>query len=276
LRPSLSPSRKKGAVFLISLWILVILSILSAAIASLVWPQIKLAKVIQGRFSSLAAAEAALKHAFFSCYQDPTPEYDCLSELNKEVTLELDNASATYHFTDEESKININTADKEVLMRLPGMNDESVAGKIIEYRNDKVFALKEELLLVPGVDEELFNQIKDLVTVWTDGRVNLNTASEPVLRALGLSDDLVALIMRFRREGVFADINTVINDLRRFSDLTVQQIAQLQNVLSQDLLTVKSQKFNILVQTKFLNKPTRNFHISFSLDDSQVLQWNEP
>ena len=61
------------------------------------------------------------------------------------------------------------------------------------------FKVKEEILLVEGMDKEKFEQFKDLITVYGDGKVNINTASEGVLKALGLEEELVGIIVRYRR-----------------------------------------------------------------------------
>lgn len=62
-------------------------------------------------------------------------------------------------------QININTADKERLMSLPGIG-ESKATAIISYRN-KNGGFKEikEIMNISGIKEAVFNKIKDYITV---------------------------------------------------------------------------------------------------------------
>lgn len=66
----------------------------------------------------------------------------------------------------EETKlININQADENELMSLPGVG-QSKAGSIIEYRNTKGnFKTIEELMNIPGIKEGLFQQIFSYITV---------------------------------------------------------------------------------------------------------------
>jgi len=45
----------------------------------------------------------------------------------------------------------------------------------------------------------------DLVTVKTPGRININTASPAVLRALGLADAEISEILQGRRDGPYTD-----------------------------------------------------------------------
>ena len=62
-------------------------------------------------------------------------------------------------------KININTATKTDLETLPGIG-ESTALKIIEYRKEKgKLKLIEDIKQVNGIGENKFNKIKELITV---------------------------------------------------------------------------------------------------------------
>jgi competence protein ComEA len=61
-------------------------------------------------------------------------------------------------------KININTASKEVLMSLDGIG-EVYSQRIIDYRNNIKFSSIEELKLVKGIGEKTFEKIKDIITV---------------------------------------------------------------------------------------------------------------
>lgn len=284
-RRFLSLSPDQGAVLIISLWALVILSTISIAISSLVSPQIKLAKTVGVRFASVAAADAALKFAFFERIKEQNPNYDSGFELVTPQEISLGPVTATYYLTDEESKIDINTATPEMIMRLPGLNDEKLVLNIIAYRNLRPLALKEELLLVEGISKEVFSQSQDLITVWTQGKVNVNTATEAVFRVLGLSDDLIEVISRFRKgddgkeatpdDNIFKDVATIISDLHNFAVLTVGQVTQLQNVLSQGLLTVKSKKIKMELESKLSNQPAWKFRITFDVENNRVLRWQE-
>lgn len=62
-------------------------------------------------------------------------------------------------------KVNINTADENTLMTIPGIG-ESRARAIIAYREENgKFASVEEIMKIDGIKEKMFEKIKDSITV---------------------------------------------------------------------------------------------------------------
>ena len=62
-------------------------------------------------------------------------------------------------------KININTASKTQLMELPGVG-EAKAKQIVSYRETHGrFQKIEDIMLISGIKEALFEQIKEYITV---------------------------------------------------------------------------------------------------------------
>ena len=177
---------------------------------------------------------------------------------------------------DEERCININTADPIKLARLPGMTNE-IAACIVDWRDvDNVpldagseqgyydllerpykckngpLTVSEELMLVKGMSAALFAGIKDYVTVYGDGKVNVNTAPYEVLIALGMTDLLAKRIIEYRNgqdaksgtpdDGIFQDVNIEVV----LTDLPVQESAIV--VSLKNSFTTKSQYFKIKSQ----------------------------
>ena len=130
-----------------------------------------------------------------------------------------------FGMVDEESKININTQDRLVLERLfeavlPLTPSEchELAENILRWRGEgedrtsrddeeyyahlefpyrpkqAPFEMREELLLVRGMTEEIYDQLIPYITVYGDGGVNINTATVVVLNALGLTEDTIKKI----------------------------------------------------------------------------------
>lgn len=67
--------------------------------------------------------------------------------------------------SEEDGKVNLNTASREELMSLPGVG-ESKADSILKYREENGgFQTIEDIMQISGIKEGLFNKIKDYVTV---------------------------------------------------------------------------------------------------------------
>ena len=65
----------------------------------------------------------------------------------------------------KDSKVNINTANKEKLATLPGIG-EGTAEKIIEYRSKTgKFNVIDEIKKIPGIGESKFKSLKDKITI---------------------------------------------------------------------------------------------------------------
>lgn len=114
---------------------------------------------------------------------------------------------------DEQRKLNLNTASTDSLKILieqigpAGADAEAMASAIVDWRDEPagencaeaspachnaLFESVDELFAVPGMTSELFTALRPQVTVYGDGKINVNTASTEVLIALGL--DAQALI----------------------------------------------------------------------------------
>ena len=297
--PYLSAGNKKGSVLVLVLWALALLTVFAAILGYGVRQKLSITSRLDDRSALRFIGEAGVKRALsrikkmsegktsyslnnggsdsalfmsgrvgsgsFSVYHD----YRETSDVDKR---------RIYGFTDEESRLNINTASRDIMKNLffeLGVYEvaaQNLAASIEDWRDednlvsvpfgsaedfyyrslslsyeakDADFGAVEELLLVKDVDVNTFDKIKDYVTIYGDGRVNVNTASGEVLRALGLGRELTGKILDFRRgedgvmgtsdDNVFSQTATVPVLLANYSGLSESELVRLKGVMENSL-----------------------------------------
>ena len=188
-----------------------------------------------------------------------------------------------YGAEDEASKININYAPAEALkslLKIIGEVDDGtasdIANAVIDWRDEdivvspfgaeddyykslelpyscknKKFQVLEELLLVRGMTPEIFLKIKDLVTVYGEGKTNINTAGFSIFLALGLSNDFAERMIKFRqgtdeKDGTIDDnVFKSVEDMRNIGPMFTEESIALNRLISYDMCAVKSDIFRI-------------------------------
>lgn len=186
--------------------------------------------------------------------------------------------------TDEGGRINLNRADEGVIGALfqnaAGL-DESAAMElaycVVDWRDadfsyqhaqygaedkdyrglsrpyeakDSEFEILDELKLIKGMSDEIFEAVADDFTVYGSGQVNINAASTEVLSSLGFSDTLAGKILSFRLgddsiagtgdDNTFDKISEAAETLREFALLSVPEAAELDKLISKGILTTDS------------------------------------
>lgn len=221
---------------------------------------------------------------------------------------------------DESARVSLNESDEALLTSLflaadPALPKESAKGiaqSVIDWRDsdsnllaegaesqyyeglpkpypapNRPFQSVEELSMVKGMTPELFAKVRPFVTVYSGGRVNFNTASQTVLKALGLSDMLARKVMEFRRgadgklgtedDEIFQDVSQITPVLSvgmRFSGEEYEQIA---NATAKGWVAVTSHVFRIEAKG-ILNRESRktDTYITCVINrDGSILYWKE-
>ncbi len=234
--------KKRASVLMVSLWVLLILTMLAVSVGHRVSMALKLAQYQRDGVNAAFLAKAGINRAI-SVIDSDQDNYDALNEpwagdesLFKKITFGVNEdefASVSYAVADggitktifgtrdEESMINIQLASKRLLIELCGdcYSDTAQLDKLADYiqlwrgrgdndgsslpsfgDKDKDFkkaslSNPEELLVVleyffrdSGYEDfrkkarDLFACIRDKVTIWGDGKININTVLNPVLR----------------------------------------------------------------------------------------------
>lgn len=255
-----------GLILIVSLWILVIISLLCLSLAHRVIINLKLVKFQKDRMKCLYIAKAAVGKAISVLESDSTAQTDILSEVwsrgyDEEaqpdgyifkdvevadgiftVSYVFDDSDSElpvylYGMSDEDRKININEADRELLVSLfeeIGIGSpESLAGNIIYWRGDNLAGSKDpyyespeipyparkaplrsmqEISLIKDFREnpELIEECEIFFTIFTkENLVNINTTPRQILKAIfmslgaenvnsGFSDRLADNVIDFR------------------------------------------------------------------------------
>lgn len=252
---------RRGSILIGVLWSLFFLASLALVINSLITPQLSLAARLRDRVVLRHITEAGMKKAIIEIRADETEGYDVLNDtwsVNEDAFKEIQLSDGKYFslkyavsgeegsegqeyygLTDEERKININTATGDVLNKLLEIAGEAssqesadIADAIIDWRDEDdepgdngaedsyyeglspgyvcknaPFDVLEELLLVKAMTQDIYDKVKDYLTVYGNGKVNLNTAEVLVLQSLGMRSSLTEKVITFR-EGDDGTIGT--------------------------------------------------------------------
>lgn len=206
---------KRAQVLIIFLWILVVLVILVVSISQRASTTLRFIRYQKNKQEALSLAKAGIKRAIVELKKDKnTNTYDRADELPVFKNTELLPGSGetfSVNVTDEAGKIDLNTASQDlltVLLKDSGIdNAEEIARNILVWRGkiiddtayeglgyppkEKDFVNTQELILVKGMTPQDYQKVKDAVTVYTDGLININAAPERVLKifACGLAPD---------------------------------------------------------------------------------------
>ncbi|MFH1867404.1 MAG: hypothetical protein ABH843_00410 [Candidatus Omnitrophota bacterium] len=223
-----------------------------------------------------------------------------------------------YGLIDEERKININKASVAVLKRffqiVLGFNEmaaQELAASTVDWRDkdsslsiplgsaedsyyrntrcsyeakDEEFEVLEELLLVKGMNQDIFNKIKDYVTIYGSGQVNINTTSEEVLLSLGLNEKAVYQILRYRYgkdevpgtpdDNIFNSASNIVPRLSQSFSLSASEAAHI-NEISNMGLTTSSSNFLIRCVSSIDEKNISTMTECVVDKTGKMLYWHE-
>jgi general secretion pathway protein K len=199
------------------------------------------------------------------------------------------NVKEIFGIIDEARKVNINKADLSIIKRLfrivfdiSDLEAQEFAASIVDFRDkdsalsiplgsaedsyytnlsepynckDDDFEVIDELLLVKGITQKIFDKIKDFVTVYGGGAVNINTASYEVLYAIGIERRVIDYIIAYRRgednvegtvdDNIFSSPQSIVAQLSQHYSLSLSEMANLSNLVSRGYLVTGSEYFTI-------------------------------
>lgn len=274
------PRLDKGSILIVSIWALVFFVILGSAFYGIFSSRLSMAGFLRDRANVELLAYSACDWARQEL-RDETSEYDSLRKCAVVRKHDVGLGSFSYTLIDESRKLNINTASSEMLSHLPGIDGE--IAKDLASPENRPYSFKEEILAVEGMTSEKYDAVKDLITVYGNGSVDINTASDVVLGAVGLNSDLIQKIILYRQgadgqegngdDGIFKDRHTILEVLESEYALTSGEKAQLVLLLGQQRLSVSSEYYTMDLSVSLLDKDKANYLIV--IDNNFIKEWRE-
>lgn len=332
--------KNRASVLIIALWAISLLTVFAVILNSKVKQELVFAARLEAKGKLRFAAEAGVKKAMVQiksadCANSPSDSLNNAWLSNEAIFKEqrigdavvnvcYENVSSDgtsvlwFGALDEQSKININKADKEVLERLfkavlnfGEMEAQELAAAIVDWRDEDsllsiplgsaedeyysglrfpykakngAFETLEELLLVKGMQEDSFTKIKNYITIYGNGKININTASSFALLSLGLDKDYADNIILFRAgadgvtgtldDNVFGDFSEIVPKLSAAFKFSDSQAAYLSDISNRNF-TVKSGAFMIRSVARMISGKQESSVVCVVNHSGKILYWQE-
>lgn len=335
-----SPADVRGSILILTIWSICFLSTLAVILGLGVRQKLQLVQRLDERDQLRLVAAAGIKQAIAQIRQDKESTFysfedsyaddpsvfkeTALGEGRVDIRYDLfDEASGQtkvcYGLIDEERKINVNTADAEVMERLfkfvlsvDEVRAQDLAASIVDWRDadselstpvgsaedpfyrnltynpyeakDAPLEAMDELRLVKGMDANSMEKLKNYLTVFGDGKININTAPKAVLLAVGMSTYLADKVMsyRFGKDGamgteddnVFDLYSNIVPHLSQFVSLSDSEVADLTRIADQ-FLKVQSENFMARAVAHLNNRRNTTEVVAVFNRNGDILYWHE-
>jgi len=212
---------QRGVALIFVLWLLVLLGVIIAEVASRARAEAALLTSLRSRTVARYAAESGILSAtvaierLLDSTHNPLERASLFRQLDARLAslkdVELGGARFGVAALDLNARIDLNRADVATLRGLFGQfTSDARADTVAAALKLNPIRRLAELSRVPGVDDSLALAVAPYVTVWSDGLVNINSAPEPVLAALpGVAAAAPGIVVRREGGEVFATLDPV-------------------------------------------------------------------
>ncbi|MDP8265934.1 MAG: type II secretion system protein GspK [Candidatus Aceula meridiana] len=226
----------------------------------------------------------------------------------------------TFHYgmMDEERKININMASQQELARLfqyvLGWEQEKAEGlalSVVDWRelgesvlsgffsdeyyenlkypyqpkNDK-FETLDELLLVEGVTPFAFDRLRSFITIYGEGKVNVNTAPWQVFVALGINEGVADKILSVRRgpdgkeatgdDNIFSSFESFFTSIGKDDSLSESEGRHIALLLDQGKIGIYSRYYMIESNSELSFLPQKkSIRCVYDAASHKIIYWSE-
>ncbi len=230
-----------------------------------------------------------------------------------------DSGVRRYGLSDEQGRINLNTADRGTLARLielvlgkDSIDADKIAAGIVDWRqfgeSDIVgffsdeyysrldepyepkkshFEILEELKMVKFITEEDYAKLRDFVTVYGDGRLNVNTASRTALLAAGMTSGLADKVLYVRKgpdgkeatndDIIFNNPGEIVSFVSDISGLSDGEVKLINGLTASGALGTRSGLYRADVRAGYDFAPEEKTRVScvFNAFNGNIIYWRE-
>ncbi|MFH1094012.1 MAG: type II secretion system protein GspK [Candidatus Omnitrophota bacterium] len=225
----------KGIILVIVLWVLFFLSVVVLTLGFQNRINIRLRSLNNEELRAFYLAKEGVNLIIVKLAEDDAGFDSLLDDWSKELVLEKDYGALSVKVTDEDRFLNVNLIEREVLdstaKLFKGLQKEDVEA----IYKKRPFNIPNELKDLTMIDEDKFDiitpegkvKLYELLTTFSDGKLNINTAPEEVLLMLpGMSRRIIEAIEDKRQNTPFEDKDMLSEELSGLG-LTPEQIGSL-------------------------------------------------
>lgn len=263
---------KKSSILIVTVWMTLILTLMSVSLYHLIFSPLKVISAarrsMQGYYAACGIVEkirCELQARNYSLYS--------LNDLPFCEETEP-GMSISAFVADESSKLNINKADIQDIQVISAISQEDL-DEIQQERGHQPYA---SMLQLPELNES-----KNLFTVFGDGSVNINTAPQQVLFAVGVDEVLAGDIIQIRKgqdmiwgtadDVIFGSLNDLAMKMGAYDLWQERYRGQIERLISLKRLDFKTGPWIADVTVLFENTSEIHYHIV--IDKNGVLDWQE-
>ncbi len=232
----------KGIILVIVLWVLFFLSVVVLTLGFKNRINIRLRSLNNEELRTFYLAKEGINRIIVKLAADET-EFDALTDdWSKEFVLEKDHGTVSVKVTDEDRFLNINLISKEVLNNLTELFEGLQKEDLANIYKGRPFNVARELKDITQIDDDKFDiittdgkvKLYDLLTTFSDGKLNINTVPEEVLLMIpGMDRRPVEAIIERRQSTPFEDIDNLSEELSLLG-LTPEQVGSLIKLIKVD------------------------------------------
>lgn len=318
----LRAGKRTGSILILALWSICLLATFAVVLSYGVRQKLTLVTRLDDRAKLSFMGDAAAKKAIIDLkiMAETTGESSDNSwNLGQSAIKEryIGDGKVQYALIDEARKININLARLSTLQDLfmllldfEETDAEKLAASIVDWRDedsmlsiafgsaedrdyinsrlpyeaaDNDYTVLDEILLVKGMTPDIFEILRDYLTIYGDGLVNINTAGKEVLQVLGMSEEIVEIVFLFRAgedglagtidDNTFSKHSSIIPRLSQFYHMSESQVSLMTQVVKK--LRVDSDYFTVK-GLNMLKKGKVTSDVNCIIDRTgAILYWHE-